>query len=235
MNESNIPNKVKIYDFSVSDTYENLSDKIEKLNIEFISLDVFDTVLVRKDDDELKRFELVSKKMGQALSIDSEIIFNARKFAHRSAYAIKKAGFIEPSIDIIFELMCRDLGANPKNVQKLINIEIEFEKESLFLNQELWETIKKTGKKFFFVSDMYLRAKHINSLLAHFGMNVSSENIFASSDYNCSKRHIELFKIVGKIYDPKKTIHIGDNYQSDILNAKSQGFNTFFVRHTNVK
>ena len=36
-----------------------------------------------------------------------------------------------------------------KNIKKLINIELEYEKEVLFLNQTLWETIIKTGKKMF--------------------------------------------------------------------------------------
>ncbi len=228
-------NKIKIYDFSVSDTYENLIKRIENLNIEFISLDIFDTVLVRKDDNELERFETVSKKMQELLSIDYRIIFSAREFAHRSAYSIKKSGFIEPSIDIIFKIMCKDLNVSEKNIKKLINIELEYEKEVLFLNQTLWETIIKTGKKIFFVSDMYLRAQHINKLLLHFGVDVREEDIFVSSDYNCSKRHHELFRKIGSIYDPNKTMHIGDNYQSDILNARKAGFNTFYLRHTNVK
>ena len=79
-------------------------------------------------------------------------------------------------------------------------------------------------KQIIFISDMYLGAERIKSLLLTQGY--SDPKVFCSSDYACSKSNAELYKLVADALglESSDLLHIGDNAFSDYKQALYAGF-----------
>lgn len=229
-------NELKIYDFTVAKTYQKLSKRLKTVNIKFVSVDVFDTLLIRKNDDENHRFFMVSKIASSLLKIETDKIFEARLFAHHACYSIRLNNESEPSISKIFAVMCNYLGIDNGKIDKLIEIELDFETTQLTPNKNLISVLNSVkDKKIILLSDMYLTSKHILSLLEKLNVKLPDLEIFSSSDLGLSKRSGSSFQILSKNNKMTEGLHIGDNLVSDILNAQKHKLSTFYLRHTHVK
>ncbi len=228
--------ELKVYDFTIADTYQKLSKRLKTGNIKFVSVDVFDTLLIRKNDDENHRFFLVSKIASSLLKIKTDKIFEARLFAHHACYSIRLNNEAEPSILKILTVMCNYLGVEKGKIDKLIEIEIDFETTQLTPNENLIRVLNSIkNRDIILLSDMYLTSKHIRSLLEKLNVKLPDLEIFSSSDFGLSKRSGSSFKILLKNRKMTEGLHIGDNFKSDILNAEKHKLSTFYLRHTHVK
>lgn len=194
-----------------------------------LSLDIFDTLLfrcVKNPSDLFEKVAAVAKERGYLAHHWSDSDFKyARIEAERLLYKDNK----EPFFEEIYENL-RIKNADMKNIQKL---ELTIEAENCFVNHnilELMDYAVKQGMKVVLVSDMYLRKEHIIRLLDTCKVPMEwIHDIFVSSEYQASKRNGLLYNIVLDKYSitPNEMLHIGDNYQSDVMMAKEKGIDAY--------
>ncbi len=187
-----------------------------------ISFDIFDTLLLRPLAKPQHLFMILGDKHNcvNFMSIRMEAEREARNLA-----AIKK-GNREVTIYDIYELIQLRTGIE-KNYG--VQVELETELNLCFANpymKEVFEIVKSQNKKIIAISDMYLPKDMIVQLLEKSGYTGFQE-VFVSSESNCSKRDKFLFKMALKKFDKTtRIIHVGDNYETDILSAKELGIAT---------
>ena len=223
-----------VHKFSLETVYQKLEKRIIDFEIELLSVDIFDTLLVRKEENEDKRFWEVSELISKKFKIDSNLLFQARKFAHKSAYSINRNGEAEATFTDILNIMIQYLGLEKKIFKELLKIEIEYEFNSLDVNEHLLALLKTAHIPYLFASDMYLEKQHIYELFDKFELALNPIDILVSSSLHLSKRNSGLYVYLKDKYPNKKIMQIGDNRISDIRNAESHDIKTFWIRHTNV-
>lgn len=163
-----------------------------------ISLDVFDTAIFRKVFYPTDIFNLVENEVGHDFK-------NERIKAQRVASRINAHCNI---IDIYKQFPFK---FNPK-------VEIQAEYKNCKANPYILEMYNKENADFIFISDMYLPANVIKSMLEKCGYK--DPKVFVSCDLQAFKGDGKLFLKVQEVLKRKIDKHIGDNYNADILGAK---------------
>lgn len=222
---------------------KRLSAFLKIHNINILSIDIFDTLLFRNHKPEVYRFREVCelhryffKKIGYDIS--SDCLFSARmnvhKIGYRTAPIVKK--YRDASITHIFNLYLYHLGIPPSFdlIHDLIEIEIEYEKNNLRLNIEIYNLAvlcKEQGIQIFFISDMYFHKEHLEKLIIHFCPECIHEDIYVSSEFSAAKNRGILFDIFIKNegIEAHQLLHIGDNILSDHLVPKSKGIHSVYA------
>lgn len=166
-----------------------------------ISLDVFDTAIFRKVFYPTDIFNLVENEVGHDFK-------NERIKAQRTASRTNVHCNI---IDIYKQFPFK---FNPK-------VEIQAEYKNCKANPYILEMYNKENVDFIFISDMYLPANVIKSMLEKCGYK--DPKVFVSCDLQAFKGDGRLFAKVQEVLNRKIDKHIGDNYNADILGAKKAG------------
>lgn len=173
---------------------------IKKFEYDSITLDIFDTVLLRKKyPEELQFLEVADLWVPEFEKILSREVTGYELYTYRRDMrnvlhsakkynAANKVGDIDYSIlgieewfghtiealadryDCILEIPDKD-----NLLQRMIELELELEKANLFINIQLINWIKEIKRnnpkiKVYFLSDMYLRGEDIVCLLDYFGI-----------------------------------------------------------------
>ena len=124
----------------------------------------------------------------------------------------------------------KDLLFNLKNME--INLE-----ETLAYSRKtakiLFNFSKEIGKKIICISDMYLDKSTIIAILNNNGYTDIYE-IYVSNSLGYTKSTGNLYKYVLNDLKttPDKIVHIGDNYNSDVINCKKLGIESIFFEKT---
>lgn len=197
----------------------HLAKRLKSYDI--ISFDIFDTLLFRTFSSPTDIFILVGEKLN---------INNFKKIridAERKAREISNClyGTCEITIDDIYKQIERETGI-PAN--KGIEIEINLETKYCVANPYMkivFDILIGQKCKVILTSDMYLGTKHLKKILGNCGYE-GYERLFVSCEIGCGKGgNGDLFKTVQAIYGLDKRIcHVGDNYNSDILVARKNGW-----------
>lgn len=203
-------------------TYIGAEDKYD-----LFSFDVFDTILFRHCERPVDVFAIVwerVKKDYPDIQITPEEYLTIRREAERAAY--RKNSPLH-NFRLIFDEM-----VFPKDIiSRLMETEIEVEKEMVYLNETVNSLISYLlgkNKKIVLVSDMYHSSATIEMLLKTAGFNMDYiQKLYVSSEYSCHKAGGFLFdKIIEE--NPGLTresvIHLGDNIKGDYAGAKMAGF-----------
>ncbi|HHQ4527548.1 TPA: hypothetical protein ACSP1Y_001296 [Aeromonas hydrophila] len=202
-------------------------------DVVIISVDIFDTLLLRDGTSEDVRFYLISKKVHQLSgskksSVDR--IFHSRYKSHHWLYDLYEKKIIpEPSINKIHEIQ-QAILVDPKiNNEILLKAEMLVESNLLSLNSELAnELIKQEarGKKIVLFSDMYLSSDFVREILKFKGVRFNYE-VFMSSEVGVSKHRGDAFSWLANKYDISTADihHLGDNYNGDYVNARANQVN----------
>jgi len=208
-------NNIKNFDKYKHINMENLKDKI--LNADIISFDVFDTLIMRrvlypKDIFSIAGDDAFAKTRVQA---EAELYYDEKK---------------NPNIHEIYDRIQQKLGISDEMKNNWKNTEVLTEKKYLIQRKkicEAFEYAKSQGKEVFLVSDMYLPKDILGELLNGLCINIDSEHILVSCDYRFTKSS-GLFDVLKSKAIGKKILHIGDNYEADILSAKNYGIDDAF-------
>ena len=199
-----------------------ITNKIK--NVEVVSFDIFDTLLIRP---YIKPTDLF-------LQIDDiyDIKFSKyRKLAEKKAWKnLRKQKSDKEDINIydIYKFM-------PKNLQNYLEKEIDLEKKILIKNPETIEILefaKNSGKKIIITSDMYLPENIIIDILNI--NNIYYDKLYLSNVFSKRKDSGNLYKFIQKELDIpyNKIFHIGDNEYSDVKIPKNLGIIT--EKYTNI-
>lgn len=213
----------KHVDFPETLDYKNLSEQL--LQYDIISFDIFDTLLLRKVSTPKTIFDIVG------LFINYQFYREIRTEAERS---LRSKTDKEITVDQIYVYLEKRYGIPLDTMQ----IELDLEKRLITKNPYLHSVFNyliehKTKQKIIITSDMYLSKDFLKAILISNGFS-GFDNVFISSDIGLQKSTGKLFEYIKGIYGETKTyIHVGDNRISDIKNAKSNGWNTYFYKNIN--
>lgn len=209
-------------------------------NIRVISVDMFDTLLLRNTKSELCRFYEISKLQASHLrAFDINIspcdLLSSRLFAAKIRYqtAAKGSKEREPDLSSIFQVMFNMLGFYGRvPIEDFLDIEVHYECENLSLNLELFSILKSFSldKKIIVVSDTYLSKVLLEKLLSYF-LGGFYCDVYVSCDLSLTKRFGGIFEHICEKEGccPSAILHVGDNYISDYVNPIRCGLNAFHL------
>ena len=206
------------------------ADVVEAVRgFEYVSLDVYDTLLVRpyvRPKDVFRHIELKEDAPG---FVEERIAAEKRCMASP----------LPTTLDRIYEEI-------PEQYKHLKEKELEYESNPV-CPKRILETYRKilAEHKVVMVSDMYLPSEFIQDLLKKNGID-GYERFYLSSVDGVSKGKGNMFDYVANDLGIEKSqiIHVGDNIKTDFLNPKKQGYNailtekpvsSYFKRHRKAK
>lgn len=194
-------------------------------NYDFISLDIFDTTLIRLTDEPSDIFGMM-EKTAEGFGIAG--FKEKRMAAQRRA---EKINGVRTGFEQIYEVFASMFSVKKGVLQKLKEIETDMEIRCTIANREvirLLQYCKASGKTAVFTSDMYLPSGVLKKILREKGITGYTE-IFVSNEAGKSKADGSLFEAVYQKYKDrcKKFLHIGDMLKPDGLNpVKSRRFSS---------
>lgn len=205
---------------------EELAQKLCEYDV--ISFDVFDTLILRPFSSPRILFSIMEERLGiykfSKIRVDSEDEirrYNQEKYNHDNTTLYE-----------IYNLISKKTNLNAENTAKL---EYELELAYCYANPYFKKIIPicmHNNKKIVICTDMYLSKNQINGILKDNGYH-SFDEIFVSSELKKSKKKGDIFDLIKDKYRDKKIIHVGDNYFSDIENAKKSGIDTYYYKNVN--
>ena len=199
-----------------------LASRLIKYDV--ISFDIFDTLILRNVSEPKDVFAFLATKYSlldfAKIRVEEERKLREKK---REIY-----GNHEVTIREIYDEIYKLTSINP---QIGIRNELEEEKNFCYANPYMkivFDTLIQNGKKVIITSDMYLPHDLMSELLESCGY-VGYDKLFVSCDYYCNKRDLGLYEYIKENYLQKDetVIHVGDNHQTDYLNAKQVGWDAY--------
>ena len=203
----------------------------EDSGCEILSLDVFDTVLLRNDKPEALRYyelaeraaQVMGSKVGYQLSADDFYItrFEGMELSYRARREVDSCR--EGHIEEVYQSQVAQLGLAPGSPEALREIEIDYEADNLTANfalLDLCRAIKGKGGRVILVSDMYLGSDVITEILQRVVGEVGFiDDVVSSADVIVSKRSGQVFPLLQeRLKAPAKAFfHVGDNRMADVV------------------
>jgi FMN phosphatase YigB (HAD superfamily) len=196
------------------------------------SFDVFDTALLRRVAAPSDVFRIVAWRIAQEAGIGAgaefvESFLTARIEAERRSATNSLTE--ECSLSDIWNILHDILPALPVGAQQ--HYELDAESDVLMVNPRILEQVLKlheTNCRIIFISDTYLPHEFVLAQLECYGPAVSGDHTYVSSKIGLTKRSGNLFRFVlqAEQLSADQLVHIGDNRQSDVINAKKLGIRT---------
>lgn len=217
---------------SESSISKRLSPAIFARNLamyDIISFDVFDTLILRPFSSPTDLFYLLGDKLNYLdfARIRQEMEWKARQKKQKSEY------HYEVTLDDIYTVLSEETGIEKEPAMQM---EIDLENRYCFANPYMVKVIQellKLKKRIIISSDMYLNTKQIQNLLMLCGYPEFAA-YYVSCDKTASKSKGDLYNVIkNKEGKDKKYIHVGDNYISDIEEAKKHGFSAELYTNVN--
>lgn len=204
-----------------------IKKKIEGADI--VSFDVFDTLLLRNVYNPTDIFQIVqniySKKYNEKI-----------KFKEKRIEAERKARNKSKNEDICFDEIYNYLLPNDGTKQQILKkLEIQVEEKFIIANElmlEIFNYAKEKEKQILIISDMYLSSQTISKFLTENGYK-DFEKVYVSSEIKKSKGTGNIYKYIRNdlnIDMDKKWVHIGDNYISDVKNARKNSIDGIYYK-----
>ena len=213
------------------DKYEKIKQKIMSEKISTVSFDIFDTLIVRPFLNPADIFDIVDKYFRDLTKNKTATEFkNIRVDSEKEARILKKKkeGTLEVNLDDIYNVLKSRYSIDDKIAEKLKQYELD--QELRFCRRrntgyELYSLAKYLNKKVICISDMYLSSDFVKKILSKNEINVDA--VYISCEGGKSKAEGDLYSFVAnkEHIEPSKTLHIGDNVQSDIVNSSKSGYN----------
>lgn len=182
---------------------------------EYVSFDIFDTLLKRDVPKPTDVFKIVERKSNE------KGFYEKRKKAE--VLARTKSNNKEITLDDIYACYDGD------RIDVLMVNEINTEIELSFINKEIQSIFQYAMKnsKIILISDMYLSRDVIEQLLKKNGISGFSA-LYISNECGMSKAEGSLFEYVCDDLQvaPQKVMHIGNSFKADYLSAKKRGISS---------
>lgn len=197
-----------------------LKEEIDSHDV--VSFDLFDTLIMRKILEPSDIFDLVEDRIK-----NKGIIISEFKKKRKTA----ELQLRNPNINEIYEKLALIAKVSKSDCMLIMQEEIQCEKQCLIPRKVMVEIMNyaiKKGKKVNIISDMYLPAAVLEPILWNMGIR-GYEKIYVSCDYRMGKRggiFQSYLQDIGKV----KSIHIGDNHDSDVLAPKMYGIDSYEIK-----
>lgn len=195
-----------------------------------VSLDIFDTVLLRRVETPAKVFDEVGRRARLAGLIDAGLTPPLFRMVRQDAEcrarqeARQDRGTDEVGVaDIYRQIAVGDPAA-------LMALEIAVEAEVLFANPFLLKGLQDLavqGRPVVLLSDMYLPPGVIRRLLSNAGIGEALyRDLYVSCAHGCSKRDGGLFRLLLNDHpdlSAASILHVGDDPVGDVAMARAAG------------
>lgn len=217
---------------------QEIKRAIAKPECQYVSFDVFDTLLLRPFWFPTDLFVFMEPDVTYFLGAsDSVRFFGLRQEAERLAreYAIgcNQSSIGEVTLDEIYQELCRLCPQLEPYAEQIKQREIEYELRFCSARKTakaLVEFAHDMGKRVICVSDMYLPSEVIGQMLDRSGYT-GIEKVFVSCETGCSKHSGSLYRYVQQELGCKSSafVHIGDNLEADVKQALQSGWQAFHL------
>jgi len=202
-----------------------------KDTVKIISFDIFDTLIARPVETPVALFHQMKDAAERALGMCLPDFPAVRTWAEKHAH--EKSTEEEISIEAIYQSVAEYYALSDEEAARLIACEIDVEIQASLprsMGKRLWSLAVESGKKIILISDMYLPKTVLEAMLCKCGYSGYAE-IFVSADYLSTKWTGRLYDhVLTKLgVDGHHIFHIGDNKNSDCVNAEARGFQTMHV------
>lgn len=193
------------------------------------SFDIFDTALIRKCGKPENIFYLLAYRLYPDNVAKREDFLLWRSRAEGKTRSRCDGG--EISLPHIY--MDSDLaGFDEYTPEELLACEKQIESENLMANPTVRELIagkRKEGYTVCFISDMYLDALFLVSVLKREGCLMGEERVYVSCEQQARKSSGLLFQQLKRRLRPDTWVHYGDNDHSDVKMARRAGLKAIRV------
>lgn len=212
---------------------DNIKNNILDKNVKCVSFDIFDTLICRPFYNPTDIFELMQYEFEKISNNKYNISF-AKIRTLSEKYARRKLNnFEDVSLSEIYDSMKKQFNIDEDIADKMYQLENEYEirfANERKIGKELYEFAHDVGKMIVLTSDMYLEYETIEKILAKNGYNYH-ETLYLSSKERALKATGLLFKrmLKGTKLKPDSVIHLGDNWNSDIVAAQKLGIRISFL------
>lgn len=205
------------------DDMERIREQLTQVS--WLSLDVFDTALLRKVHRPTDIFHMMQDKVANILGSTDVNFASVRIAAERDTRTAFRHGNKGEEITLtdIYDTLGKNLNLLDKQKNELLDLEFKTELRFIYVNPtilDLYQEAQRLGKSVIFLSDMYLSSSQIATLLITAGY--VDPVVYVSSELGCNKGS-------GRLYQKMQThlniagrhiLHVGDNYRADYLRAR---------------
>ena len=232
----------ELFDLFVAELVDIAADRPPVI----VSVDVFDTLLLRNNKCEARRYweisELIRRVSDDCTNVDTRDLFLARDLAMRAGYRCGESigECREGQILHVIATQLELLGLPPSLRAAFLESELQYEAQNLAGNDFLLRAIETAFGQIPIVgiSDMYLSAGHIESLIDRvFEGRCSPKAVYSSADIILNKRSGRAYRAVAEqlACDVAHIVHLGDNLQADVLQARAAGVRALLFPITDVE
>ncbi len=199
-----------------------------------ISLDIFDTVLLRSFARSDHIFNLIEHALILKFGVQMQGYKDLRLQAMKDCKAkLAEIGNQEVTLNNVINHI-DILDENQK--QFALKLELEIEEKHLKANSPFVEFIKNMrlrGKKIIYCSDTYFEDEFIKNILKRESIWRQGDQLYTSLQLQKNKADGDLFTEVLKLEDlhVDQLLHIGDNYRADYKMPKSHDIAAFWLRN----
>jgi len=228
------------YFYNVSTAYDNrYNDLIRKVTDEetaVLSLDIFDTAVMRPFYNPTDLFYFLDEKFKEIAPNERrsfhKLRVRAEKLVRDKVLYCKRPSQDDITLDQIYdkiseisEISTDKLDILRKEEEKL-EIRYCYRRKSIY---NLYEAALHCGKKVYFTSDMYLSSETIKGILDKNGYK-KYDGLLVSSEEDASKRTGKLYKVlIDKTKAvPESIMHLGDNWDTDVTRAQEKKIDAHF-------
>lgn len=210
-------------------------------DVRLVTVDVWDTLVRRRCHPDavklhvcrfllLTRYELIKEEFR-----DMTALLHARQAAEGNVGAARKASGFDDEYGIreVYSYWLNTVlstAADYKAIaENLYQCELDQEYLVVYPDPSIEAVLDKfTNAKRVFVSDFYMSAQDLKSILKHVDLDQLVSGGYSSCDLLLNKRSGRIFPYVleQECQEARHTVHIGDNEHSDVSSPKNLGINT---------
>lgn len=193
--------------------------------IKILSLDIFDTLLIRPFATPSMVFSYLEEKISKKYQVPN---FKRDRILAESIARKRKNYQGDVKISEIYPIFSELTHIDSTIADKLLQLEVETERLLLTPRYSILESAKKAkelDKRVILVSDTYLERDHIEKILSSNGFDFISE-MYLSCEIGKRKDRGDLWDYIFKKenFSRNNFVHIGDNEQSDLQVVGDRGY-----------
>jgi len=212
----------------------NFKHLINDSSLKVVGFDFFDTVMCRKVPRPIDIFLHIGRSLQKNNNFKtslSPLRFQSLRI-EAETLARQKVNCNEVTLQEIYQEFPSDFFKIPLN--EVCQLEIKVEKQFLFFDKEILDSIeyaRKKKKKVIIVSDTYFDKSTLREFV---GDNIQHVEFFTSAEFRTGKSQNLFPSIFNQLgINPTEYLHIGDNYTSDFITPKKLGAKSFFYNNGN--
>lgn len=216
-----------------NESIETAKQRIMDPEIKAVSFDMFDTLVQRPFFYPTDLFSFMNRSFKRRFSSIAVSFSELRVEAETIVRNLMSNKEADITIAQIYGQIADMICVDKMELSFLMEMEQEMEVRFCYtrrMGKELYRLAKYAGKKVLIISDMYLPSAVLKQILEKNGF-ANYDELFVSCECGKTKNHGSLYTLALKKYaiSGSELLHIGDNYDSDIISAQKRGIHTFHL------